>query len=91
LVGLATEWATAGIAAASLVLSVLAAVLFLVARGLQTGRGWARVLGMVAALAALLSSMAMLRSLRRPVPIILGAVGVLLAGYTIWVLGWRFA
>jgi len=89
--GNAAGWVLTGAAVASFVLTADAAILFMTSRGLNALSAWARVLGIVLALAPLLSSILLVTSLGRPLPIALGAGGALLAGYTIWVLGWRFA
>jgi hypothetical protein len=84
------EWLMRASAFVSLSLTVVAAVLFVIARGLHASRSWARILGILVALAPLMISVLTMASFRRPVPIALGAGGALLAGYAVWVLGWRF-
>jgi len=91
LVGSAAEWAIRIAAVALFLLTAVAAVLFAIARGLHAGRAWARILGIVVALAPLMSSILIVTSFRRPLPMAIGTAGAILAGYAIWVLGWRFA
>ena len=90
LMNIAAEWVMGLVAAAAFILSMLAAVLFAVSRGLHAGRTWARMLGILMASAPFLISLVMLASFRRPAPMALGTAGMLLAGYAIWALGWRF-
>jgi hypothetical protein len=88
--GNAAEWALTALAVASLVLTALAVLLFLISRGLHAARTWARIVGIAVALAPLVTSLLIMTSFRRPLPLVLGAGGALLSGYTIWVLAWRF-
>ena len=87
----AMEWAMTAAVVVLFILSVFAAVLFVIGRGLHSGRAWARVSGVIVAFAPLLASILIMTSIRRPLPMAFGAIGTVLAGYAIWVLGWRFA
>lgn len=87
----AAEWVTWVLTIVSLCLTVVAAILFAISRGLHASRTWARILGILSAFAPLMISILIMTSFRKPVPMALGAAGALLAGYAIWVLAWRFA
>jgi uncharacterized membrane protein YhdT len=84
------EWVMGVAAVISLGITVVAAVLFAIARGLHGNRTWARISGIMTLLTPLLLCVLILTSSRRPLPMALGACGVLLAGYGIWALAWRF-
>ena len=89
--GGAAKWAFTLLAVASLVIIVAAVILFFIARGLHAGRAWARIFGILLALAALLVALVVLAALRRPVPIALSTTAAAASVWVIWVLGWRFA
>ncbi len=90
LLGGAAKWALTLLAVASLLIIVLALILFLTSRGLHAGRPWARVLGILVALVAMLISSLILTSLRQPVPLTLSVAGAAGSLYIIWALVWRF-
>lgn len=84
------EWVMGVAAILSLCITIVAAILFAIARGLHGNRTWARISGILTLLMPLMVCVLILTSSRRPLPMALGATGVLLTGCAIWVLGWRF-
>src|ERR1700688_601838 len=50
LAGVAAEWVLRGVAVAAFLIASVAAILFVIGRGLHAGRAWARVLGILVAL-----------------------------------------
>jgi hypothetical protein len=88
--GAVGEWVLRAVALAAFLIAAVAAVLFVIGRGLHAGRTWARVLGILVALGPLFCSYLVMTSSRRPLPMSLGAMGMAAAGYVVWVLGWRF-
>ncbi len=89
--GGAMSWAMTIFTIGASIILVIAAVLLLIARGLNAGRQWARVLGIVITLIPLCGSLITLTSFQKPVPIVLGTILMAASAYIIFALGWRFA
>jgi hypothetical protein len=90
LFGGAVQWALLALAVASFLSSLFALILFFTARGIEAGRPWARILGILLALVPLFCSLAALTALDRSLPWALAAITAVASVYVIWTLGWRF-
>jgi len=84
------KWLILVLAAASFVAVVFAVTLYFTARGLNAGRMWARVLGVVLAVAPLLLSLGTVLSTRRTLPFAIAGLTAAASAYTIYTLCWRF-
>jgi hypothetical protein len=83
-------WLGVLIAVVSLVVLVVASLLFFIGRGVAAHAGWARIAAGLCAGFALLVCGSVLFSLPREGAAIDGAFVVVVL-YTLWVLGWRYA
>ena len=86
----AAKWAILVVALASFFCVAAAVLLFLTARGIQAGRPWARVLGIVLTLVPLVVSLAVVATLHRTLWVILSTIVAALSVYVIWTLALRF-
>lgn len=87
----AAKWAFTAIAVAALAIVSAAVILFMTARGIEAGRGWARAAGIVCALLPLLISVLGLLAGPRPLTVTLCFATVCVSIYVIWALMARFA
>jgi hypothetical protein len=91
LLGEAAQWFLTLLAGVSLLSTLFAVMLFFTARGLQSGRAWARALGILLALLPFLISLLMVLSTRRFMPMTFGMLIAAASGYVLWALCLRFA
>lgn len=87
----AAKWAFTALAVAALAIVSAALILFVTARGIEAGRGWARAVGIVCALGPLLISVLSLLAGPRPLAATLCLATVCVSIYVIWALLARFA
>jgi hypothetical protein len=88
LLGGAVEWMLGVLVLLSLLCLSFAALLFVTARGLNAGKTWARVCGLLLAFIVLLCSGFLSTIPKATPPALILAGGAL---YVLWVLGWRYA
>ena len=85
------EWALLFFTGLLFMVAAVAWSLFFISRGIHASRPWARILGILFALGALLASLAGLTALRRPLPLTLFTLTATAALYVLWTLVLRFA
>jgi len=89
--GEAAKWLFVVLAVVALVCLVFSVLLFYTSRGLQAGRNWSRIAGIVLAVAPLLLSLLAILSTRRGMPFLLSTLMAAGSGYVIWALGWHYS
>ena len=89
--GGAGKWFITVLAIASLFCAAIAAILFLTARGIESGRAWARITGILTTLLTLLISVGALTTAERPVPLAGFIAMAVFSVYAVWTLLWHFS
>lgn len=86
----ATQFILLIAAAVSFVGALLAVLLFMTGRGINSGRSWARVLGIGLALVSLVVSLLALTAVERSIVFAVSGLMAVASVYIVWTLGWRF-